>query len=135
MVALEDVTYFLALLQYFLGQARRKGTPSVRRQVRDDIYKMLITFDENTNFVSLKNMGSYASACFSLAILSPPNLGNSKIGGQTLDEFKINYVLYMMREPKKPITSEITLRRFNFLYKICDFGIGLTPETRGQLAK
>eukprot|EP01084_Bolivina_argentea_P100453 180359_1 len=129
----EDVTYFIALLHYFLGQKRRKGTPSVRRQVRDDIYKMLHSYSDGN--VTLKNMGSYACACFCLAIISPPNLGDDKIGGQTLDEFKINYCKYMLRDEEMVMDSEVTVRKFNFIYKICDFSIGLTPETRGQLSK
>ena len=129
----EDVTYFIAMLHYFLGQPRRKGTPSVRRQVRDDIYKMLKSYSGGE--VTLKNMGSYACACFSLAIISPPNLGDDTIGGQTLDEFKVNYCKYMLRDEEMQIDSPVTVRKFNFIYKICDFSIGLTPETRGQLSK
>lgn len=129
----EDVTYFIAMLHYFLGQPRRKGTPSVRRQVRDDIYKMLKSYSGGE--VTLKNMGSYACACFSLAIISPPNLGDETIGGQTLDEFKVNYCKYMLRDEEMHIDSPVTVRKFNFIYKICDFSIGLTPETRGQLSK
>ena len=69
------------------------------------------------------------------AILSPPNLGNEEIGGQNLDEFKMNYVRYMLRDKDLTLDSEVPLRRFNFLYKICDFSIGLTPESQGQLAR
>jgi len=130
---IEDVTYFIAMLHYFLGQPRRKGTPSVRRQVRDDIYKMLKSYSGGE--VTLKNMGSYACACFCLAIISPPNLGDETIGGQTLDEFKVNYCKYMLRDEEMQIDSPVTVRKFNFIYKICDFSIGLTPETRGQLSK
>jgi len=129
----EDVTYFIAMLHYFLGQTRRKGTPSVRRQVRDDIYKMLESYSGGN--VTLKQMGSYACACFCLAIISPPNLGDQTIGGQTLDEFKLNYCKYMLRDEEMEMDTQITVRKFNFIYKICDFSIGLTPETRGQLAK
>jgi len=129
----EDVTYFIAMLHYFLGQPRRKGTPSVRRQVRDDIYKMLKSYSGGE--VRLKNMGSYSCACFSLAIISPPNLGDDTIGGQTLDEFKVNYCKYMLRDDEMDIESAVSVRKFNFIYKICDFSIGLTPETRGQLSK
>jgi len=129
----EDVTYFIAMLHYFLGQDRRKGTPSVRRQVRDDIYKMLESYSGGE--VTLKQMGSYACACFCLAILSPPNLGDETIGGQTLDEFKLNYCKYMLRDEEMVTDTPVTVRKFNFIYKICDFSIGLTPETRGQLAK
>lgn len=131
---IEDVTYFIAMLHYFLGQTRRKGTPSVRRQVRDDIYKMLQSYSDD-GIVRLRNMGSYACACFCLAIISPPNLGDETIGGQTLDEFKVNYCRYMLRDEDMTDSEEITIRKFNFIYKICDFSIGLTPETRGQLSK
>lgn len=130
----EDVTYFIAMLHYFLGQQRRKGTPSVRRKVRDDVYAMLASYSEDGT-VRLKNMGSYACACFSLAIISPPNLGDETIGGQTLDEFKVNYCKYMLRDEEMGDEDVVTVRKFNFIYKICDFSIGLTPETRGQLSK
>ena len=47
----------------------------------------------------------------------------------------MNYVRYMLRDKELSLESEVPLRRFNFLYKICDFNIGLTPESQGQLAR
>ncbi|ETO04676.1 hypothetical protein RFI_32721 [Reticulomyxa filosa] len=152
-VHIGDITFLLALLQYFLAEPSRKGTPKIRREVRDDLFKMIASFDE-TSKPRLRACGYFASACFSLgvsyynthlclcdyvlsplALLSPPDLGNEIIRGQTLDEFKMNYVRYMLRNESLQENDEIPVRNFNFLYKICDFSIGLTQETRGQLAK
>ncbi len=98
------------------------------------MFKMLCSYEEDGR-CTLENVGCFASACFSLAIVSPPSLGNEKIGGQTLDEFKINYVRYMIRNETMQKEEELNVRKFNFLYKVCDFSIGLTPEARGQLSR
>ncbi len=53
-----------------------------------DIYEILESCSGGN--VTLKNMGSYACACFCL--------GDENIGGQTMEEFKVNYCKYMLRD-------------------------------------